>query len=141
MSEPAMVVGAALLHKGRLLAARRAMPPIGWELPGGKVEPREHDDAAVVREIHEELGCTVSVTGWLPGESEVRPGLVLRVALVRLESGEPVPAEHDIVWWLRSDQLEEVEWLPPDRPFLVGLAELLRASDAGSGGHARGLAP
>jgi 8-oxo-dGTP diphosphatase len=79
----------------------------------------------VVRELGEELGCAVEVTGWLSGDSEVRPGMVLRVALARLVSGEPIPSEHDIVWWLRVDQLDDVAWLPADRPFLAELAEWL----------------
>lgn len=124
-SERRTVVGAALLYDGRLLAARRAKPPIGWELPGGKVEPGERAEDAVVREIREELGCTVSVTGWLLGESEIRPGWVLRIALARLVSGEPVPCEHDELWWLRADQLDEVAWLPADRPFLRAIRRAL----------------
>ncbi len=91
------VVGAAILYDGRVLAARRTPPRAGWELPGGKVEPGESAEAAVVREIAEELACTVEVTGWLAGESPVREGLVLRVALARLVAGEPLPSEHDVV--------------------------------------------
>lgn len=127
-----LVVGAALVRDGRVLATRRTHPPEAagrWELPGGKVEPGETADAALVREIAEELACTVEVTGWLAGESPVREGLVLRVALARLVAGEPVPGEHDIVWWLGPDQLDDVDWLPADRPFLPELGRVL-----GSGG-------
>ena len=49
--------------------------------------------AAVVREIREELGCTVTVTGLLEGESVIKDGYVLRVALAVLDSGEPSLAE------------------------------------------------
>ncbi len=120
------VVGAAILYGGRVLAARRTPPRAGWELPGGKVERGETAEAALVREIAEELACTVEVTGWLAGESPVREGLVLRVALARLVAGEPLPGEHDIVWWLGSDQLDDVDWLPADRPFLPELGRVLR---------------
>jgi 8-oxo-dGTP diphosphatase len=65
------------------------------------------------------------VTGWLAGESPVREGLVLRVALARLVAGEPVPGEHDIVWWIGPDQLDDVDWLPADRPFLPELRRVL----------------
>ena len=43
---------------------------------------------------------------------------MLRVALARLVAGEPLPGEHDVVRWLRPDQLDEVGWLAADRPFL-----------------------
>ena len=119
------VVGAAIVYDGRVLAARRTPPRAGWELPGGKVEPGETAEAALVREIAEELACTVEVTGWLAGESPVREGLVLRVALARLVAGEPVPGEHDIGWWLGPDQLDDVAWLAADRPFLPELGRVL----------------
>ena len=119
-----IVVGVAILREGRVLAARR--PDGGWEFPGGKVEPGESDDQAAVREIAEELGCTVEVTGWLEPEVEVRPGLLLRVATGRLVGGEPVPqpGEHDAIRWLATDALDQVAWLPADRPFVTVLATL-----------------
>jgi len=123
-----LVVGVALVHRGRLLAARRATPADlagGWELPGGKVEPGEDPAAAAVREIAEELGCAVEITGWLHGSSPVTSGLHLRVATARLVSGDPVPTEHDAVRWLRVGELEDVRWLTADRPFLPQLREML----------------
>ncbi|MCL2732926.1 MAG: NUDIX domain-containing protein, partial [Actinomycetia bacterium] len=62
MNAPRVVVGGAVLDRGRLLAARRTAPPElagQWELPGGKVEPGERDEDALVRELREELGVTV----------------------------------------------------------------------------------
>ena len=122
------MVAAAVLHRRRVLAARRTAPPAlagRWELPGGKVEPGEDPSRAVVRELAEELGCTVRVTGWLPGRSEVRPGLALVVATAALVEGEPVAAEHDRLRWLGADELTDVDWLEPDRPFLAPLAAVL----------------
>jgi 8-oxo-dGTP diphosphatase len=123
-----LVMGAAIVHGGRVLAARRTRPDSArglWELPGGKVEPGEHPGAAVVREIREELGCTVTVTGHLAGEQPAGNGFTLRVAVAELAGGEPVPREHDAVRWLRADQLDEVSWLPPDLAFLAGIRDLL----------------
>ncbi|MCW2758007.1 MAG: hydrolase [Nocardioidaceae bacterium] len=118
-----VVVGAALVEDGRVLVAHR--PGQGWELPGGKVEPGESPEAALVREISEELGCTVEVTGWLAGQSEIRPGLVLRVAAARLVAGEPVPFEHDAIRWVAADLVDDLDWLPADRPFLDQVRALL----------------
>ena len=118
-----LVMGAAIVHGGRLLAARRTSPPElagGWEFPGGKVEEGEDPVAAVVREVAEELGCGIEVTGMLAGEAPVRDGLTLRVAVASLVEGEPVPveAQHDAVRWLGPEELDEVAWLAPDVPFL-----------------------
>jgi len=131
------VVGVALLREGRVLAARRSGPPALaglWEFPGGKVEADEDPVATAVREIAEELCCTVEVTGWL--EKEVDDGavgsaadpnaeFVLRVATARLVDGDPVPTEHDAVRWLRADQLDEVTWADADVPFLDPVRRLL----------------
>jgi len=65
------VVGAAIIRDGRVLAARRTSPAAAagrWEFPGGKVEPGETREAALVREVAEELGCRVEVTRWLTEE-------------------------------------------------------------------------
>ena len=125
-----LVMGAAIVREGRVLAARRTSPPEtagGWELPGGKVEPGEDPEAAVTREVLEELGCTIAVGRTLPREQEIRAGYTLRVALASLAGGEPVPrhGEHDAVRWLGPDQLDEVAWLPADLPFLADLRRVL----------------
>ena len=119
------MVGVAILRDGRLLAARRAAPPALaglWEFPGGKVEPGEAPEVAAAREIREELGCGIEVTGWLEGSSPVREDLVLRVATARLVDGDPVPLEHDAVRWWPLDRLGEVAWVEADRPFVEQLA-------------------
>jgi 8-oxo-dGTP diphosphatase len=127
-----VVVGVALVHGGRVLAARRSYPSASagrWEFPGGKVDVGETPAEAAGREIAEELGCRVEVTGWLAPEVRISDGLVLRVATAVLVDGEPVPrdGEHDAVRWLRADQLDEVDWLPADRPFTGPLGKALGA--------------
>lgn len=124
------VVGAAVLRAGRVLAARRTAPAETagrWEFPGGKVERDELPAEAVVREVREELGCTVEVSRWLSGSAAIGDTHVLSVALARLVEGEPQPREHDRVRWLGADELLDVDWLEPDRPFLAQLASVLRA--------------
>ena len=121
----AVVVGAAIVRDGRVLAARRTSPAEAagrWELPGGKVEPGETPDEALVREIAEELGCVVEVVAWLPGEVAIGDRHVLTVAVARLVAGEPEPREHDAIQWLGPAELDDVDWLEPDRPFLPHLA-------------------
>jgi 8-oxo-dGTP diphosphatase len=125
------VVGVALVEGGRVLAARRSRPPALaglWEFPGGKVEPGEDPQETAVREILEELGCTIEITGWLDGETTIAEDLVLRVATARLAGGDPVPSEHDAVRWLRSTELAQMRWAEADVSFLGPIRDLLEAT-------------
>ncbi len=133
-----VVVGAALIHNGRVLAARRSAPADvagGWEFPGGKVESGESDSDAVVRECLEELGVVVVAGAQIGGDVPLKPGYVLRVLSARLldGAGEPQPLEdHDELRWLGADELDTVDWLDADRPFLAEVRELLGGEQNGS---------
>ncbi|MGV9455637.1 (deoxy)nucleoside triphosphate pyrophosphohydrolase [Streptomyces sp. NPDC003635] len=131
MTEPIVVVGAALLDGGRLLAARRSAPPElagRWELPGGKVEPGETPEAALVRELREELGVETEPRERVPGEWPLRDPYVLKVWTARLLPGSPAPKpleDHDELRWLTPDELWDVDWLPQDVPAVREVASRL----------------
>lgn len=117
------VVGAVVVARRegdvRVLAARRTTPPVGrWEFPGGKVETGETPAAALVREVAEELGCTVGVGRELTDDGRAWPisdALVLRLFLAEVVAGEPRPGDsHDELRWLAADELDGVAWLPSD---------------------------
>jgi len=134
-------MGAAIIRHGRVLVARRTHPlelAGGWEFPGGKVEPGEDPDRALVREVREELGCEISVTGQLSGESPIRAGYVLRVAMAVLVEGEPIPREHDAIRWLGPEELGNVDWLKADVPFLTELRQILLDGHRLPGGNVGG---
>ncbi|MGW1023160.1 (deoxy)nucleoside triphosphate pyrophosphohydrolase [Streptomyces sp. NPDC002577] len=120
MSERIVVVGAALYDRGRLLAARRSAPPElagRWELPGGKVEPGELPEQALVRELREELGVEAEAVARVPGEWPLKPGYALQVWTARLLSGRPEPLQdHDDLRWLGPDEIWDVPWLDADVP-------------------------
>jgi 8-oxo-dGTP diphosphatase len=131
--ERQVVVGAAIVRGGRVLAARRTTPASAagrWEFPGGKVEPGETDNASLVREIDEELGLRIRVVRWLEGAGEIGDRYLLKVALATIEAGEPTPVEHDQVRWLAVDELGDVDWLDADRPFLSELSQGLPSVEA-----------
>lgn len=128
-----VVVGAAILAGGRVLACARSAPPEvagRFEFPGGKVEPRESETDAVARECTEELGITVRVGARVGGDVTLGNGwAVLRVYLAELiGDAEPVALEHRELRWLSVDELDSVPWLPADEPIVRALrAHLLGA--------------
>lgn len=122
MTERIVVVGAALLDAGRLLAARRSAPPElagRWELPGGKVEEGEAPESALVRELREELGVEAETVERVPGEWPLRPPYVLQVWTTRLCPGSAAPEplqDHDALRWLTPAEIWDVDWLDQDVP-------------------------
>lgn len=128
------MVGGALIHQGRVLAARRSAPPEvagRWEFPGGKAEPGESQQQALERELFEELGVRARALHRLAGEWPVRAGLVLRIWTAELLEGEPQPLEdHSELRWLGPDELSAVDWLEHDRAVLPEVARLLASADA-----------
>ncbi|MFF9167012.1 MULTISPECIES: (deoxy)nucleoside triphosphate pyrophosphohydrolase [unclassified Streptomyces] len=135
MTERIVVVGAALLDGGRLLAARRSAPPElagRWELPGGKVEKGETPEAALVRELREELGVTAEPLARVPGEWPLQDPYVLQVWTARLLPGSPSPRplqDHDALRWLTPENLWQVDWLDQDVPAVRAVAT---AADPGA---------
>jgi 8-oxo-dGTP diphosphatase len=128
-----VIVGAAVLRAGRVLAGCRAAPAAAagrWEFPGGKVEPGENEHDALVRECDEELGVAVEVGARVGGDVTMVSGAVLRLYLARLAdpAAEPQAREHSELRWLAADELFSVDWLPADAPLAAMLPPFLAVS-------------
>jgi 8-oxo-dGTP diphosphatase len=137
VSRPRVIVGAAIIVSGRVLACERLDPPEvagKWEFPGGKVEQGETEIDALVRECDEELGVRVDVGQRVGGDVRLAHGrAVLKVYAARLvDTAEPRALEHGELRWLGADELDSVVWLPADAPIVAALRPMLRA-DAAAG--------
>ena len=123
------VVGAAILDGDRLLAARRLEPPElagGWELPGGKVDPGETDEQALVRECREELGVLIRLIDRVGGDWPMGTTAILRVWTAEVVEGTPQPLEdHSELRWLEPSAWYDVDWLAADLPVVRALEQLV----------------
>ena len=113
-------VVAAIIRKGdKIFATQRGYGDFkdGWEFPGGKVEPGEKPEDAIVREIKEELGADIRVTDFLTTVEHDYPNFHLSMDCfwAELKDGTEMKLlEHEAAKWLSLDELDSVEWLPAD---------------------------
>ncbi len=129
-----LVVAAALVDPdGRVLIAQRpggkAMAGL-WEFPGGKLEPGETPESALIRELDEELGIETwsSCLAPLSFASHAYPDFHLLMPLFvcrKWQGGAPRPREHAALKWVRPRDLGRFEMPPADLPFLPVLRDLL----------------
>ncbi|MFV2024265.1 (deoxy)nucleoside triphosphate pyrophosphohydrolase [Solwaraspora sp. WMMD937] len=134
-----VVVGAAIVLDGRVLACARTHPPGAagkWEFPGGKVESGETETDALIRECREELGVAITVGDRIGPDRPLGHGRsVLRVYLAGLLGpAQPTALEHSALRWLAADELDQVTWLPADRPIVAELRPLLFAGSRSNDG-------
>jgi len=134
MSKPVLLVVAAALVDvdGRVLIAQR---PEGrsmaglWEFPGGKVGADETPEAALVRELEEELSIEVCDTCLAPftfaSHSYEKFHLLMPLYLCRNWDGEILPREGQQVKWVRASRLRDYPMPPADLPLIPMLYDLL----------------
>lgn len=130
-----LVAALALIDaEGRVFIARRpqgkAMAGL-WEFPGGKLEPGETPEAAVIREAAEELGIAIEESCLAPFAfaSHGYDGfhLLMPLFLCRKWRGTPVAREHDATLWVRPARLRDYPMPPADAPLVAMLQDLLGA--------------
>ncbi len=128
-----LVAAVALLDPdNRVLLARRppGKPLAGlWEFPGGKVAPGESPEAALCRELQEELGIDVSDSCLAPFTfaSHRYPEfqLLMPLYLCRRWNGTVTPREGQELTWVRPNRLGDYEMPPADRPLVAMLRDFL----------------
>ncbi len=113
------VVAAIIRDGDRIFATQRGYGEYkdGWEFPGGKVEPGETPQEALVREIKEELDADIIVGDLLTTVEYDYPTFHLSMDCFwakLVEGTEMKLLEHEAAKWLALDELDEVEWLGAD---------------------------
>lgn len=112
------VVAAIMVHNGRVFATQRGYGEFkdGWEFPGGKVEPEETPQEALVREIKEELNSVIEVGELLDTVEYDYPDFHLSMDcfICKVKAGDLELKEHADARWLTTETLDSVDWLPAD---------------------------
>jgi len=122
-----LVVAALIRDGGKILMSRRrpdqAMPDL-WEFPGGKVEAGEHPEAALAREVREELGCDVAIDRIEEVVFHAYPefDLYMLVYAGRIVAGTPRALEVADIAWVPPSDLPSLDLLPADYPLARKLA-------------------
>jgi len=128
-----LVAACALIDPdGRVLIAQRpADKQMGglWEFPGGKVEAGESPEAALIRELAEELGIVIKEPCLAPfsfaSHSYVDFHLLMPLYICRRWEGEPQAKEHSALKWVRPKDLKDYPMPPADVPLVPMLRDLL----------------
>ena len=128
-----LVVAVALIDSdGRVLLAQRpagkAMAGL-WEFPGGKVQPGEVPEAALIRELKEELDIDVTAACLAPlsfaSHRYERFHLLMPLYVCRRWQGIVTAREGQALTWVRAQKLDQYEMPPADKPLVAALRELL----------------
>lgn len=128
-----LVVACALIDTDRrVLIAQR---PEGkhmanmWEFPGGKIEPGETPEAAIIRELREELDVETKEACLAPlsfaSHTYEQMHLLMPLYVCRRWQGTPVAKEHQALKWVRPQALRDYEMPPADEPLIAALCDLL----------------
>ncbi|RDE08840.1 (deoxy)nucleoside triphosphate pyrophosphohydrolase [Pelagibacterium lacus] len=128
-----LVVACALVDADRrvLIAQRPQGKQLAglWEFPGGKIEPGETPEAALIRELSEELGIETQSACLAPlsfaSHSYDGWHLMMPLYVCRKWQGIPVAREHAALKWVRPQALRDYPMPPADEPLIAPLCDLL----------------
>ena len=128
-----IVAAAALVDSDGLVLVQQRLPGREmaglWEFPGGKVEPGETPETALVRELEEELGVDVESASLRPAafasEALGERHLLLLLYLCRDWLGSPQPLDASALKWVRVAELHQLDMPPADKPLIALLDALI----------------
>lgn len=129
MKKTIKVVGAIIENdKNEILCALRSPKmnlPNMWEFPGGKVEENEDLAQAIIREIHEELQCSVEFNEVFNDNTHEYEKFIVNLITLKckLKNSTPVVTEHSKLIWLKRENLDSLKWAPADIPAVSQLVK------------------
>ena len=123
------VVAALIWDENRFLACQRPAHKargLLWEFVGGKVEPGETREQALLRECQEELAVTVAVQDVFMEVDHVYPDLTVHLTLFNASIAEGIPQklEHNDLRWITVEEIDQYEFCPADEEILRRLKEV-----------------
>ena len=121
------VVAAIIKKDNKILATKRGYGEFinMWEFPGGKIEQDESKEEALVREITEELDCTIKPIKFALDLEYQYPTFYLKMSCFEavITEGTPKLLEHNDARWLTKWELDDVNWIPADLQIIDYLKE------------------
>lgn len=128
-SKKLQVVAAIICKDNRIFATQCGYGEFKgqWEFPGGKVEPGETSEEALVREIKEELDTEIAVAKYIHTVEYDYPTfhLSMRCYLCKIVVGKLVLKEHESAKWLTKDNIDSLNWLPADQELIPIIKEII----------------
>lgn len=118
------VVAALIWRDGKFLACQRPAHKargLLWEFVGGKVEPGESREEALIRECREELNVSIEVGDIFMNLVHEYPDLTVNLILYEasIACGEPEMVEHNDIKWLSPGEIPQYEFCPADKDILA----------------------
>ncbi len=112
------VVAAIIQKENKILATRRGYGEFinMWEFPGGKIEPGESKETALIREIKEELNVEINIDKFALDIEYQYPNFYLFMScfMCSIREGSIELLEHNGAKWITKEELDTLNWLPAD---------------------------
>ena len=130
MKKKVRVVGAVIYNEQNLILCALRAPEMShgnyWEFPGGKVEKGEQPKESLVREIQEELGCTIEVQEQVADIHHEYENVIVNLLTYKsfIVEGQPQAHEHAQLKWVPLQDLTSLNWAPADIPTVHRLLDV-----------------
>lgn len=130
MKKKVRVVGAVIYNEQKQILCALRAPEMSngglWEFPGGKIEEGEQPEESLVREIQEELGCTIAVGDQVADIHHEYEKVIVNLLTYKayIVEGQPYPFEHAQLKWVPLQELSSLNWAPADIPTVERLNKI-----------------